>query len=144
MSMAAADSNSLKMLPSMSGCWTTLEMSGWSAGIAIARYRSSPAVQPGSIITLRFAIWDSGDGILDSLALIDNFRWSEDVPEILAMADEHPHVIDPGGENYLRQEGRGLAAGNGLAQQQIALLAPLGKRVLADRGGGGIGCGFSG
>jgi hypothetical protein len=33
-------------------------------------------VTPGSIITLRFAIWDSGDGSLDSTVLIDNFEWS--------------------------------------------------------------------
>jgi len=32
-------------------------------------------VEPGSIITLRFAIWDSGDHILDSTVLIDNFQW---------------------------------------------------------------------
>lgn len=33
-------------------------------------------VEPGSDITLRFAIWDSGDGVLDSLVLVDNFQWS--------------------------------------------------------------------
>ena len=30
----------------------------------------------GKEITLLFAIWDSGDGVLDSSALIDNFVWS--------------------------------------------------------------------
>jgi len=30
----------------------------------------------GKDITLVFAVWDSGDGILDSTALIDNFQWS--------------------------------------------------------------------
>jgi len=34
------------------------------------------AVQPGSTIKLRFAIWDSGDSTLDSTVLIDNFEWS--------------------------------------------------------------------
>jgi len=33
-------------------------------------------VEPGSVITLRFAIWDSGDHILDSTVLLDNFQWS--------------------------------------------------------------------
>jgi hypothetical protein len=33
-------------------------------------------VTPGSLITLRFAIWDSGDGSLDSTVLIDGFEWS--------------------------------------------------------------------
>ena len=36
---------------------------------------------------------------------------TEDVPEIVAMEGEHPHVMDPGGESYLRQEGRGLCIG---------------------------------
>lgn len=39
---------------------------------------------------------------------------TEEVPEIAAMLDaggEHPHVMDPAGESYLRQEGRGLCIG---------------------------------
>jgi hypothetical protein len=35
-------------------------------------------VEPGSEITLRFAIWDSGDGAYDSTVLLDNFQWSVD------------------------------------------------------------------
>ena len=31
---------------------------------------------PGSIIRIRFAIYDSGDGTFDATVLIDNFRWS--------------------------------------------------------------------
>jgi hypothetical protein len=33
-------------------------------------------VVPGEVITLRFAIWDTGDGTYDSLVLLDNFEWS--------------------------------------------------------------------
>ncbi len=39
---------------------------------------------------------------------------TEDVPLIVEMAKdgkEHPHVMDPAGESYLRQEGRGLCIG---------------------------------
>ncbi len=39
---------------------------------------------------------------------------TEDVPEIVEIVDggsEHPHVMDPAGESYLRQEGRGLCIG---------------------------------
>lgn len=39
---------------------------------------------------------------------------TEDVPLILEMAQdgrEHPHVMDPAGESYLRQEGKGLCIG---------------------------------
>ena len=36
---------------------------------------------------------------------------TDDLPEIYESGVEHPHVIDPGGESYLRQEGRGLCIG---------------------------------
>tara|TARA_B110000090_G_scaffold195126_1_gene230900 strand:- start:6131 stop:8536 length:2406 start_codon:yes stop_codon:yes gene_type:complete len=36
---------------------------------------------------------------------------TEDVPEIYGRDTEHPHVMDPAGESYLRQEGRGLCIG---------------------------------
>ncbi len=32
-------------------------------------------VVPGETITLRFIIWDTSDALLDSLVLLDNFRW---------------------------------------------------------------------
>ncbi|MGV6813277.1 MAG: GcvT family protein [Brevirhabdus sp.] len=36
---------------------------------------------------------------------------TDDLPEIFERDSEHPHVMDPGGESYLRQEGRGLCIG---------------------------------
>ena len=36
---------------------------------------------------------------------------TDDVPEIYERDAEHPHVMDPAGESYLRQEGRGLCIG---------------------------------
>lgn len=36
---------------------------------------------------------------------------TDDVPEIVERSEEHPHVMDPAGESYLRQEGRGLCIG---------------------------------
>jgi len=36
---------------------------------------------------------------------------TDDLPEIYQRDSEHPHVMDPGGESYLRQEGRGLCIG---------------------------------
>ncbi len=36
---------------------------------------------------------------------------TEDIPEIYERDAEHPHVMDPAGESYLRQEGRGLCIG---------------------------------
>jgi hypothetical protein len=34
----------------------------------------------GSIITLRFALWDTGDADMDSTVLIDRFSWSVQQP----------------------------------------------------------------
>ena len=36
---------------------------------------------------------------------------TEEIPEIYQRSSEHPHVMDPAGESYLRQEGRGLCIG---------------------------------
>ncbi len=36
-------------------------------------------VTPGETITLKFSIWDEGDGIYDSVVFIDNFRWDTTV-----------------------------------------------------------------
>ena len=36
---------------------------------------------------------------------------TEDLPEITSRDREHPHVMDPAGESYLRQEGLGLCIG---------------------------------
>ncbi|PJE25724.1 dimethylglycine dehydrogenase [Pseudooceanicola antarcticus] len=36
---------------------------------------------------------------------------TDDIPEIYERETEHPHVVDPAGESYLRQEGRGLCIG---------------------------------
>lgn len=37
--------------------------------------QTTAPVVPGSEITLSFMIWDSGDGLLDSVALVDAFEW---------------------------------------------------------------------
>ncbi len=39
---------------------------------------TAPIDAPGTDITLHFAIWDSGDGVLDSTTLIDNFKFDQD------------------------------------------------------------------
>jgi hypothetical protein len=33
-------------------------------------------VEPGDVFNLRFILWDSGDPLLDSTVVLDNFRWS--------------------------------------------------------------------
>ena len=48
---------------------------------------------------------------LPLMAMEHQYLVTETVPEIAAREREHPHVIDPGGESYLRQEGTGLVIG---------------------------------
>ena len=38
-------------------------------------------VTPGEIITLRVAVWDTSDQVLDSLAVVDGFQWSTEVAQ---------------------------------------------------------------
>lgn len=39
-----------------------------------------PLASPGKTFTIRFVLWDSGDPLLDSTVLVDNFTWSFDAP----------------------------------------------------------------
>ncbi len=48
---------------------------------------------------------------LPLLPMAHQYLVTEDVPEIVAREEEIPHVIDPGGESYLRQEGQGFVIG---------------------------------
>jgi dimethylglycine dehydrogenase len=48
---------------------------------------------------------------LPILPMAHQYLVTEDVPEIIARDTEFPHVIDPGGESYLRQEGQGFVIG---------------------------------
>lgn len=48
-----------------------------SAG-ATSWLATTAPVDPGAEVTIRFAIWDTGDNAWDSTALIDNFRWIAD------------------------------------------------------------------
>ncbi|MEM0947324.1 MAG: FAD-dependent oxidoreductase [Pseudomonadota bacterium] len=45
------------------------------------------------------------------LPMAHQYLVTEDIPEIYERGTEFPHVMDPGGESYLRQEGRGLCIG---------------------------------
>ncbi|PRY26796.1 dimethylglycine dehydrogenase [Aliiruegeria haliotis] len=48
---------------------------------------------------------------LPLLPMAHQYIVTDDIPEIYNRDKEFPHVIDPGGESYLRQEGRGLCIG---------------------------------
>lgn len=38
-------------------------------------------VTPGEVMEIRFAIWDTGDSVWDSVVLLDNWQWSVDASE---------------------------------------------------------------
>lgn len=48
---------------------------------------------------------------LPLMPMAHQYLVTEDIPEIYERGREFPHVMDPGGESYLRQEGRGLCIG---------------------------------
>jgi hypothetical protein len=54
---------------------TELTGTGFEDHAATGWLKTSAPVQGGSEITLRFTIYDSGDGVYDSTVLIDNFTW---------------------------------------------------------------------
>ncbi|MCA9602297.1 MAG: choice-of-anchor L domain-containing protein [Myxococcales bacterium] len=54
---------------------TMLEGTGYENAAASGWLDVSSPVEPGSTFTLRFAVWDSGDMILDSTVLLDNLRF---------------------------------------------------------------------
>ena len=53
---------------------------GFEANGATGWLSSAVPALPGEVITLRVYIWDSGDGIIDSTVLLDNFRWLDSTP----------------------------------------------------------------
>jgi hypothetical protein len=46
-----------------------------SIGGATGWVTTEAPVLPGEVITVQFMVWDSSDGIFDSAAIFDNFRW---------------------------------------------------------------------
>jgi hypothetical protein len=49
-------------------------------GASTGWLRTSSPVEGGAIVTLRFAVWDAGDPVLDSLVLVDAFEWTVEDP----------------------------------------------------------------
>ncbi|HEY3820349.1 MAG TPA: putative metal-binding motif-containing protein [Polyangiaceae bacterium] len=67
-----------KMFPCPLGA-SSLASTGFAGHAATGWLQTQVNVDPslkGQDITIVFAVWDSGDGILDSTALVDNFVWS--------------------------------------------------------------------
>ena len=62
-------------------------------GGATGWLETSGNVNPGEIITLRIAIWNTSDGAYQSLALVDNFQWSAEAssPGTVIFRGAPPH-----------------------------------------------------
>jgi hypothetical protein len=75
--------------PSPGSCDTN-SLEGGATGWLV----TSGNVTPGEIITLRIAVWDTGDHILDSLAVVDGFQWSTEVaqPGTVIFTGKRPDV----------------------------------------------------
>jgi hypothetical protein len=58
-----------------------LSSTGVDTHAATGWLQTQAPVKPGDTITLLFTIWDSGDGVLDSTVLVDNFQWSADAAQ---------------------------------------------------------------
>ena len=55
-----------------------LEGTGFEGHAATSWLVTRAPVEPDEEINLRFTIYDSADGVLDSTVVIDNFRWLGD------------------------------------------------------------------
>ena len=58
---------------------SALASTGFDSHAATGWLQTQVGIDPslkGKDVTLLFALWDSGDGCLDSTALVDNFQWS--------------------------------------------------------------------
>jgi hypothetical protein len=54
---------------------TDLTGTGFESHAATGWLVTTAPAEPGTTITLLLGVYDSGDGVLDSTALIDSFRW---------------------------------------------------------------------
>lgn len=67
-----------------------LEQTGFEEHGATGWLRTTAKVLPGEEITLRFAIWDMGDEVLDSTVLIDNIQWEVEEGDIETVRPDDP------------------------------------------------------
>jgi hypothetical protein len=61
---------------------TELAGTGFEGAAATGWLTTTAPVEPGTVVTLRLAVYDSGDGDLDSTTIIDNFRWLSEPPAV--------------------------------------------------------------
>lgn len=62
----------------------------WNDAGATSWLQSQAPIQGGSVFTIRFAIWDTGDSAFDSTVLIDNFQWIANGGTVVVSTDPVP------------------------------------------------------
>jgi hypothetical protein len=55
---------------------------GFETGAATGWLVTQAPAEPNTQITLRFVVYDSGDGVLDSTTIIDGFHWLPIAPDV--------------------------------------------------------------
>ncbi len=73
--------------PALAGTGFDGKCDGQSCGGATEWLYTSAPVVGGEEITVHFAVWDQGDHVWDSTALIDNWRWSVHTSDIATGAE---------------------------------------------------------
>ncbi len=58
-----------------------LDGTGFETRAGTSWLNTTAPIDAGGLVKLRFAIYDSGDGILDSTVVIDRFRWRGEAPD---------------------------------------------------------------
>ncbi len=61
-----------------------LEGTGFAENASTAWLRAQAPIKGGTPFTIRLAIYDSGDEVLDSTVIVDNFRWLKTGPVVAA------------------------------------------------------------
>ncbi|MEM7404327.1 MAG: FAD-dependent oxidoreductase [Pseudomonadota bacterium] len=91
----------LELLPNADGSWEVVTRDGTLTAEYIVNAAGLWAREVGAMA-----------GVFLPLQPMEHqYLVTEDIPEVFERADELPHVMDPEGESYLRQEGRGLVIG---------------------------------
>ena len=73
-----------------------LQGTGFEGNAATGWLVTKAPVTPGSMVKLRFAIWDSADCVLDSTVLLDGFTWDlHPVADIPAGVVQKKHIPPP-------------------------------------------------
>lgn len=71
---------------------TELQGTGFETGAASSWLKTSAPVEPNQFITIRWGAYDSGDGVLDSTALVDNWEWIAEPGTVVGTVPEEPEV----------------------------------------------------